>query len=39
VEQERTQSMWWYLLVVASLVLLAEGVLASRASRRRLQPR
>lgn len=39
VDQERTQSMWWYLLVVAALVLLAEGVLASRVSRRRLQPR
>ncbi len=39
VEREREQSMWWYLLVVAMLVLLAEGVLASRVSQRRLQPR
>lgn len=38
-EQERAQSMWWYLLVVAALVLLAESVLASRVSQRRLQPR
>ncbi|MCC6928472.1 MAG: BatA and WFA domain-containing protein [Gemmatimonadaceae bacterium] len=37
--QERTQSIWWYLLVVTALVLLAEGILASRVSRRRLQPR
>ncbi|MFN8667719.1 MAG: BatA and WFA domain-containing protein [Gemmatimonadaceae bacterium] len=38
-DQERTQSIWWYLLVVTALVLLAEGLLASRVSRRRLQPR
>lgn len=38
-EREREQSMWWYLLVVAMLVLLVEGVLASRVSQRRLQPR
>lgn len=38
-DQEREQSMWWYLLVVAALVLLAEGVLASRVTQRRLQPR
>lgn len=39
VDQERKQSIWWYLLVVAALVLLAESVLASRVSQRRLQPR
>ena len=39
IDQEREQSLWWYLLVVAALVLLAEGVLASRASQRRIQPR
>ncbi len=39
VERERQQSMWWYLLVVSALVLLAEGVLASRVTQRRLQPR
>lgn len=39
VEQERGQSIWWYLLVVAALVLLAESLLASRVSQRRLQPR
>ncbi len=38
-DQERKQSIWWYLLVVAALVLLAESVLASRVSQRRLQPR
>lgn len=39
VEQEREQSIWWYLLVVAALVLLAETLLARRVSQRRLQPR
>lgn len=39
VEQERRQSIWWYLLVVATLVLLAEGWLAGRVSQRRLQPK
>jgi len=39
IDHERTQSIWWFLLVVTALVLLAEGVLASRVSRRRLQPR
>ena len=39
IEQEREQSLWWYLLVVAAFVLLAEGVLASRASQQRIQPR
>ncbi|MFP5353856.1 MAG: BatA domain-containing protein [Gemmatimonadota bacterium] len=38
-DQEREQSVWWYILVVAALVLLAEGVLASRVTQRRLQPR
>ncbi|MEO6444754.1 MAG: hypothetical protein ABIZ91_14905, partial [Gemmatimonadaceae bacterium] len=37
--KEREQSIWWYLLVVAALVLLAEGFLASRATLRRIQPR
>jgi len=38
-DREREQSMWWYLLVVAALVLVAESILASRVSQRRLQPR
>ena len=39
VDREREQSIWWYLLVVAAIVLLAEGMLASRLSQRRVQSR
>lgn len=35
VDRERQQSIWWYLLTLAMLVLLTEGWLAGRVSRRR----
>jgi hypothetical protein len=35
-DRERTQKLWWYLLIVAFLVLAAETVLGNRLSRRRL---
>lgn len=38
VEREERQSMWWYVMVVAMLMLLVEGVLARQASRNRLEP-
>jgi len=35
-DRERTQSLWWYLLMVAFIVLVTETVLGNRQSRRRL---
>jgi hypothetical protein len=35
-DRERTQNLWWYLLIVAFIVLVTETVLGNRLSRRRL---
>lgn len=37
-EQERKQSVWWYLLLVAGTLLVVESVLAHRFSRGRVTP-
>jgi hypothetical protein len=37
-QRERKQSVWWYLLLVAATLLVAESVLAHRLSRNRLTP-
>lgn len=37
IDRERQQSIWWYLLTLATLVLLTEGWLAGQVSRRRVQ--
>lgn len=37
-EREQRQSLWWYVLAVAAIILAVEGVLARRASVNRLEP-
>jgi hypothetical protein len=37
-EREQRQSLWWYVLAVAVIILMVEGVLARRASTGRLEP-
>ncbi|MBL8959660.1 MAG: hypothetical protein JNJ98_07405, partial [Gemmatimonadetes bacterium] len=37
-EREQRQSVWWYVLAVAAVILAVEGVLARRASVNRLEP-
>lgn len=37
-EREQKQSLWWYLLAVAAIILAVEGLLARRASTNRLEP-
>lgn len=37
-QRERKQSVWWYLLLVAATLLVAESVLAHRYSRNRITP-
>jgi hypothetical protein len=36
-EREQKQSMWWYVLAVAAVILFTEGLLALRTSAQRLQ--
>jgi hypothetical protein len=35
-EREQKQSMWWYVLAVAAIILFTEGLLARRAGSQRL---
>jgi hypothetical protein len=37
-QRERKQSVWWYLLLIAATLLVAESVLAHRLSRNRVTP-
>ena len=37
-DREQRQSLWWYILAVAAIILLCEGILARRASANRLEP-
>jgi hypothetical protein len=37
-EREQRQSLWWYVLAVAAVILAVEGALARRASVNRLEP-